>query len=189
MHVVLVAEAGEDVITSKRQMYELLRTGRLGNTFRIWRSTEEFEQSGFKGLTGIRASDEPGAPYWHHLTPHQSLFAVSLFEDMGYTPVIYEASPDRHIVMQGEFAWYEGTLYLRYSRAKTHMRHALATDNNYAEGRRAEVLLRGALGQRSWAEVVWLSMLYPEHVIEFTAYDCPVGREGLTICIWEVRSY
>ncbi len=186
------------LITSKARMYELLRTGALGNTFRIWRSTEEFESSGFKGLTGIRASDEPGAPYWHHLTPHQTLYAVSLYEEMGYTPVIYEASPDQHIVMQGEFSWHthddlrgwsEPVLYLRYSRAKTHMRAALASDNNYAEGRHAEVLLRHALGQRSWAEVVWLSMIYPEHVIEFTAYDKKVGQKQQTICVWEVRAY
>jgi len=177
------------IISSKPQMYRLLREGKLGNSFRVWRSTEDFEKSGFRGLTGVRCSDAPGAPYWHHLTPHQTLHAVSLFEEAGYTPVIYEASPDRHIVMQGEFMWLNGFLYLRYSRAKTHMRAALAIDNNYAEGRRAEVLLRRSVGQKAWADFVWLSMIYPEHAFEFTAYDCPVGREQKLAVCWEVRAY
>lgn len=177
------------IITSKRQMYRLLEAGKLGNTFQIWRSVDDFEESGFRGLTGVRCSDEPGAPYWHHLTPHQTLSAVSLFEDMGYTPVIYEASPDQHIIIQGEFMWLDGVAYIRYSRAKTHMRRALAEDNNYASGRQAEILMRHSLGQRSWREIVWLSMMYPEHVIEFTAYDKRVGRDGLTVIVWEVRNY
>ena len=176
-------------ITSKRQMYDLLRTGALGNSFRVWRSTEDFEASGFRGLTGVRCSDAPGAPYWHHLTPHQTLFAVSLFEDMGHTPVIYEAAPDRHIVMQGEFMWLDGVFYLRFSRAKTHMREALVVDNNYAEGRQAEVLLRHTMGQRAWSEFVWLSLTYVEHVFEFTTFDKKVGQDQTTTVCWEVRMY
>lgn len=177
------------MITTKKHMYRLLSEGALGNRFRIWTSVEAFERSGYRGLVGVRASDQPGATYWHHLTPHQALAASSLFEEMGLHPVIYEASPDRSIVMQGECVWLDGIFYVRYSRSQTHMRAALSSDNNYAEGRHGEILVRHAVGQRCWSDFVWLSLEYPDHAIEFTAYDRPVGVEQQLAVVWEIRHY
>jgi len=180
----------EGPVSDKQHMYYLLSRGAFGNRFHIWENVDDFERSGFRGLCGVRCSDQPGAPYYHHLTPHQALWTASVFEEAGYHPVIYEASPDQWITFQGEILETEVGLYLVYSRLKTHMRAALAGESIHVFGIVAKDLLREKLSASSYEDLQSIFDNYPSHVVEFTAYEVFVGcLKGRNAVIWEVRNY
>jgi hypothetical protein len=176
-------------ITSKTQMYALLRRGAFGNTFQIWDNADDFAASGFRDLVGVRCSNKPGAPYYPHLTPHQGLMMAALVEERGLEPVIYEASPDQLITLQGELADFSEGFQLTYSTRRCSMREALR-EPSFASGKRAELLVRRAVTASDWADIEAIFTTWPGHVVEFTAYSSPVGNlRGRRAIVWEVRSY
>ena len=181
------------IISSKKIMYERLRAGLLGNSFRIWTDVDEFAKSNFRGLTGVRIQGMiPGLPYFHHLNFQQTVEKFYELKRQGYTPIIYEASDDPHIVWQGEVtraSWSCGW-HVEYSRAKTHMRAAFAVERLCVTGYSATVLLQNTLTPSSFADLEDLMDLYEDHVIELTVYDQCVGQfPDRNYCLWEVRKY
>lgn len=180
------------VISNKKQMYRLLTQGQLGNTFRVWDGVDAFKRSMlfrscYSGLFSVRCKTV-GAPGDHHLGFREAVEFARCLERYDLVPIIQESSPDSHITLQGEFMWWNDVFYLSYSTQKAYMRTAMLDAKNVS-GREAEVLLRHAMGQESWSDFVWLSMIYPEHAFEFTAYDRRVGVENKYVICWEVRAY
>ena len=181
-------------IRNKIQMYEHLEKGLFGNRFRIWNSEEEFRRAvdeGFDWLVGVRMVGKPGLPYFHHKTYEEAVeIGRRLKKEYGYPVRYYEASPDQFITIQGEFVEDDMGPMLEWSRAKTHMRAALAAERNMLYGPGARLVLKRHLSDGSYQDFLALGELYPGAVIEFTAYDIFVGDiPGRNAVIWECRHY
>jgi len=181
-------------ILDKASMYQLLEAGRLGNAFRAWRLAEDLISSGYSGLVGVRLvgrRGEVGLPYRHHLTVAEGIELAARWRvEWDREPVIHEASPDEHILWQGEATRLCWGWHVEYSRTKTHMRAAFAKERLVADGVRALVLLRETLSPGSFTDLEELLGLYPDHVVELTAYDICIGQiPGRSAVVWEVRKY
>ena len=111
-------------------------------------------------------------------------------EQFGCRVVYYEASPDQHITFQGEFVESDHGPMLEYSRAKTAMRDALKKERILVFGPGARLVLKSYLSEASYEDFLALGQLYPDCVIEFTAYEVFVGDiPGRNAVVWEVRNY
>lgn len=174
------------MIANKYRMYQETSLGRW-NTLNFWETKEALQASGFDGLLGLRWRDGVGKAYHHHLTVSEILKVTEgLYGDYIYA----EASNDDHITIQGEASYTLDGWHLEYSRCKTHMRQALGVERFIVSGVLALMVLRAYLYGSSFDNLQDLTVLYPDHVIEFTAYDMCVGRlRGQNIIIWEVRKY
>lgn len=80
--------------------------------------------------------------------------------------------------------------FLHYSTANLPMREALALHAKNTSGLQARVLLRSYLTEASYSDLEALFELYPDHVIELSAFSCFLGDlPGRNAVVWEVRKY
>jgi hypothetical protein len=175
-------------------MYDMLKAGAFGNRFRIWDTDEEFKaavDNGFNSLVGVRAVGKPGLPYFHHKTYDEAIkIGKEMRKSCGCEIRYYEASQDQHITIQGEFIEHDSGAMLEWSTAKTHMRAAFKIERRSMFGPGARLLLKHALSDGSYQDFLALGELFPNAVIEFTAYRILVGNiPGRNAVIWEVRHY
>lgn len=182
------------MIRSKAQMYKLLKAGIFGNRFRIWDTEDEYKaaiDAGFDGLVGVRCAGPPGLPYFHHKLYEEAVEIGRTLRRVHSCPVkYYEASPDQFIRIQGEFVEADMGPMLEWSTVKTHMRAALAQERNMLFGPGARLVLKRTLSDGSYDDFLVLGELFPNAVIEFTAYDVFVGNiPGRNAVCWECRSY
>lgn len=107
-----------------------------------------------------------------------------------------ETAPDDRATLQGEIRRAPGGLQFfgsERSRAgygrMIRMRDALRVARSY-QGLTVLFLLRKHLSPPSLDDLMELLDLYPEAVIEFSAYDLQLGTcRGRNTIIWEVRNY
>jgi hypothetical protein len=100
-----------------------------------------------------------------------------------------EAAPDDALLIQGEVMLSTEHVSLFYSKKKTTMRKALQ-QGLQAHGLNALCLLRQHLFPASWTDIQELFDRFPDSVIEFSAFEHPVGfLRGRNAVIWEVRNY
>lgn len=183
------------IISNKTEMYKHLSAGRFGNRFRIWNSDQELikaYEDGFDWLVGVRCvGDRNGLPYYHHKGLHEALKIGHDLRNEYRCPVkYYEASPDQFISIQGEFVEADQGEMIEWSTAKTHMRAAFAKERNMIYGPGARLILKRVLSEGSYEDFLAVGHLYPNAVIEFTAYEVFVGDiPGRNAVIWEVRDY
>ena len=175
-------------VINKTIMYQEYMRDKFANTLRIWRSTKELVESEFRGAVGIR-SLLPGGEFYYHLPILSAITKGMELEALGRKIILSESAPDHLRTIQGELCEFDGILYLTYSRAKTHMREALKRPS-YAVGISVRLLLQQELSPPSYDDIMELLDLYPNHVIEFTAFSTFVGpSRGRNTCVWEVRLY
>ena len=179
---------------SKHIMYSMLKAGQFGNRFRIWDTEKEFKQAvddGFDWLVGVRCVGDRGLPYFHHKTYEEAIEIGRRLRRVHGCPVkYYEASPDQFITAQGEFVESDHGEMLEYSREKTHMRAAMAKERIMVFGPGARLVLKEYLNESSYEDFLALGQLYPNCVIEFTAYEILVGDiPGRNYVCWECRNY
>jgi hypothetical protein len=179
-------------VPSKVRMFELLQQGNIGNTLRVWNSPDDLRRdvcAGYDGLIGVRCSGKPGLPYFHHRTPEEGIAIGAELLSQGIRPIYYEASRDEWILIQGEVAQTELGLHLRASTVKADMRVALKKAKYYW-GLSAKIILDQYFWESSRAELETLFEVYPNAVIEFTAYSTTMGQhKGCNVVFWEVRHY
>jgi len=99
-------------------------------------------------------------------------------------------APTELTLLQGEVQRGVWGLDLYYSTVRKPMRQALATSSHSVSGIMANCLLRGVMDPYSYEWLEYLLGAYPNHVIEFSVYDCDWGTVPLrNTVIWEVRAY
>ena len=129
-------------ITSKGQMYAMLRQGKLGNTLRTWDTEDEFLASGFRGRSSLRCK-KPGVPFRHGLSFEETVAqGRTCFEGCQPGDFVYcEAAPDWECVFQGEVQRGLYGLDLFWSTAKANHRIAMRSAKQ-VHGLQALLLLR-----------------------------------------------
>lgn len=177
------------MITTKRQFYRLWRAGVLGNKPRIWGDLWALMLSDYRGSVTIRSASATGWKTMYRVPYGQVGEAVNgpiPVED----PTFNESAPDEVLTFQGEVTRAVGGLYLRYDcTPDLKMKEAMARAKD-AYGLAARQLLARYLWPSSYDDLMDLLDLYPDHVIEFSAYDRKVGDQPhRNTLIWEVRHY
>jgi hypothetical protein len=189
----------EGRIGSKLEYYTLYERGFFGNKALTWDSIDEIENSDWKGKICIRGRKG--------IARSKARFNLTLEEAKGYLKELQkegiyprdlkfnQSLPDEELRIQGEVMGDVVNLrpqhiHLTYSTIKKPMNYALAEETLYAEGLNALMLLKGNLFPSSYEDISELFELFPESVIEFSAYDIMLGSlPNRNTLIWEVRNY
>lgn len=181
------------IVASKPAMYRLWDKDAFGNRLRDWGDVGDLLASGFRGKVGVRDTKRTGNPLAS--LPNVPASEVPDFlrrhGATGDGLRILEGAPDEHQTIQGEVSEMPGGLYVRYAASKMKMREAMASPGvKHARGLDAHLLLRRHLSPASYDDLLDLLDLYPGAVVEFTAFDRPVGRcRTRNAVVWEVRHY
>lgn len=171
-------------ITSKAQMYRLLRAGGLGNTLRSWASPTEVPRDEPGLRCGLRCL-EPGCPFWYGLTAAAACRAWQ----PGY--LISEMFPDQFTTLNAELMDAAGGLVLHWrDEVGESCRDAARRGWHLATGLVASTLLRARLTEASYHDIRALLEAYPDHVVELSAASVMVGSwPGRNHIVWECRLY
>jgi len=79
---------------------------------------------------------------------------------------------------------------LWYTTVKEPMNSGLEKESLYAQGLKAQILLKTHMSELSYEDLIALMELFPNSAIEFSCYRIPVGIiSGRNTVIWEVRNY
>lgn len=190
-----MAEDRRRPVLSKRDCTARWARGEFGNKIPSWPSVEAFiEEPNPPDDTFTVRCTVPGSPFCaYNLARHEVLAMAAEFVEEGadYRTlyVNQSATNDELLTLQGEVMRGPRGLELRYSTARKKMRLALAEDEHNAHGLTALEILRSRLDATS---LEWLEHLldeYPDHVVEFSTWSCPMGDLGWNTIFWEVRKY
>lgn len=166
-------------------MYELLRSGALGNTLENYSSIQELcMKSKYRGRCGIRTVGIPGGLF----IPNVKFGCLQKTIATHFSKVEYNVSPmikvERHL-LQGEL--YND--WLTYSHEPLLFREAMSKAKVSNSCLLTRSLLTYYLDEPSYENIRRLQEEYPDHVIEFLCVRGTAGIFDLNTIIWEVRNY
>jgi len=178
-------------IENRQQYFDLWGRDALGNHLRIWKTVEEIPGSISEVM--VREVNPNGGGGLVKVTA-----VATLQKRRPAQRVVYnELAPDELATMQAYIRKLYGIVYLEAtltSREKLptqpeRMRQAMRRAKRF-EGLQALQIVRNHVSARDFEDIVEMLDAYPGHVLEFTAYACPVGwaRHSNVIC-WELRGY
>lgn len=175
------------VIRSKAEFYRRWHAGLLGNRPRTWSTPEALQASGFAGTVTIRTVGQGGGKTRYRVPVSE---ALALAEAWPGQATFNESAPDDLLLLQGEVARIVGGLYLRYSTTPGLKMQEAMREAHEARGLLAKALLDVFLAPASRDDLETLWDLYPDAVIEFSAYSRNVGDQPhRNALLWEVRNY
>jgi len=178
-------------LRSKRDSYDLLMRGLLGNTLRFWSSFDEVRDSAYRGSVSMRYVG--GSRFCAYDVPFSRISRVQKkwIAAGARKELIHfnESAPDDHLLIQGELMRGSLGLHLFYSSEKKKMREALK-DGKHAKGLTAKLFLEHFLIPPSYDDMNLLLDSFPDHVVEFSTYSfCLGSMPRRNTVIWEVRAY
>lgn len=183
-------------ITTKRHFYKLWNEGLLGNKPRTWENIHEAEKERFPGMVALRyVGHGSGGPMITNLRVGQLSSAMNDLQKQGYKPedfqVTEQFSPTiTPYVINGEITRTHEGLALFFSIENNMMRPALASSGKQVFMMEAMLILKKYLPPLDVEDILGLSEMYPDHVIEFSGFNRPVGTiSRRNAIIWEVRRY
>ena len=180
-------------IDSKGKFFRLYQEGVFGNKIRTWESFEDVQASGYADPVTIRYRGHGGGGFCRYDVPVDKVEeAISelVAEGADRSSLVFnEWVTEDRITLQGELARFVDGLYMFYSLESVKMREAMSRGKE-ARNTKAKLLLETLLTGSSYADMEALLEMFPDHVIEFTAFDKCIGSiPGRNAVIWEVRNY
>ena len=191
------AAAGGDAmamerVATKQQFYREFYKGSFGNHGPMWRTFDEYWQSGYSEPIAIRTLGiGTRCDYFIPRDAVADRMQSFLADGWKVDQLNFSAQiPEEDKLIQGEvMQTFEG-LSLLYSRSLLPMRQALATEPQRAAGLKARFLLQSAMDAASFDWLFELFDRYPGHAVEFTTLRYPWGViPGMNTVFWEVRDY
>lgn len=190
----------EDIIEKRRietkdDYYFLYEKGFLGNKPLTWNSIEEIKQSGWKDRICIRGRKgilrEKSR---FNLTIEEAVNYIEQLRSEGISPdklAFNQSMPDEHLLIQGEIMRKAPEIYsLTYTTIKKPMNRAFEDKTLYADGLNAINLVKRNLSPSSYDDLQTLFDIFPDSIIEFSAYDILLGNlPNRNTIMWEVRNY
>lgn len=180
-------------INNKKQMYALYEGGAFGNKLRTWDSLQDYYKSTYYGTVSMRYKGKSGGGWTAYNVERIAVNSiVEKWENEGADVnliVLNESAPDDRLTIQGEVMRDFTGLYVFWSDLKTKMRIAMQQGKE-AKGLAAKFLLQKHLTPASYDDIMDLLDMYPDSVIEFSAYQMCLGdKRGRNAVIWECRNY
>jgi len=180
------------MIDTKEKNFTAYKNGLFGNKLRTWYGLDDFNNSNYTGYVTIRYSGDVGASNYTAYNVLRVNDKVKEFINNGADPkllIINESAPDEKLLIQGEITKDINGYSLFYSLEKGKMRDCLQ-NGIQIYGLKVKLFLQNYLFTNSYNDIMELIDLYPDHIIEFSAYEMKLGdcRYRNTI-IWEVRKY
>jgi len=184
-------------ITNKKQMYEMLRAGKFGNTVPNFATLEGWAGSSWSlsTLFGIR-SGVPSGPCFLNQLPEN---VPAIFRDMasdGFQPNISPMVDHMRTCMINVWEASDGLRveYVPGLNPGLTWRDAFRDSERCivqrADGIAAHAILSNYLNPNSLTDLWELFYEYPYHVIELTTLDrCYGTYEHRNAVVWEVRNY
>lgn len=161
-------------ILNKRAMLALYHKGAFGNRLRMWKSPEEFLQSGYVGFVTLRYAGLGGSRCDYRVPAPQVPKRINEWVCQGACRQlisIWEGAPDeKWCTMNGEVIRSARGWELLYSREKLPMRYALKKSSLCVYGLTALAVLKTTLDPSSYDDLMELFDLYPDCAVEFTAF-------------------
>lgn len=180
-------------VRDKEECYRLYSAGLFANKARSWNSYEEVMQNGFNGNISIRGKGIPRIDARYNIPLSRLRQEIDGLVAKGYPESVFrfnESMPDEVLIVQGEVMVSLGGLVLTYSTLKLPMNDALRERTLHAKGLTAKMILIGAMDGFSFQNLEELFEVYPDSVIEFSAYGIDVGViPHRNTVFWEVRNY
>jgi hypothetical protein len=179
---------------SKAEFYPRWINLEFGNRLHIFNSWYNLQASDYDGQVSIRYKDASANQWKKYYVPRNDVFIhLAEFVKQGAELSKFtfnESAPDNSLLIQGELAYLTNGLYLYYSVLRAPMREALNREPREAYNLRAKNILRSLLFPQSYDMLIELNELYPNSVIEFSAYSIPLGvLPNHSVVTWEVREY
>jgi hypothetical protein len=174
-------------VTNKALMYQMLRSGRFGNTARIWPTLADLQRSGYQGLVSLRRQRRDSPTRQYHVPAAE---VPKYLDQYGHHGITLTECPPEDRVIQGEVCEVPGHGWcLTYTFTGGPMRFALEKDAHTVSGLCARKLLRATLDPSGYEWIEQLLEDFPEHVVEFSQFPVPLGTLKQRLLVWEVRSY
>lgn len=181
-------------VESKKDCYLLYEKGFFGNKALTWNSFDEILKSGWKGEVCIRSRVGTARTNVVYNIPIEKVKSeVEKLKEKGIDEgelTFNQSMPDENLSIQGEIMLTERGLYFLHTFVKKPMNLGLREEAKHAWGLKARMLLEKNLYPASLSDIYALLEIFPDAVIEFSAYNAPVGSvPGRNTVIWEVRNY
>lgn len=181
-------------ITRKQQMYQLLKSGRLGNTIQMWTYPELLQEKHLPDRISIRYNSyKLHGPCKTHIPIQELNKWLNYYHNQGWrreTAIFSVELPDDKRILQGQFCISEHFYDLTYTTQPLPMRQAFKKEQKYASGIEALSIMQSNIDPASLDDIIELSKYYEGAVVEFTACSVDIGRlPHRNTIIWEVRNY
>ena len=183
-------------ILNKTECYALYETGLFGNKAMTWNSYGEILRSGWEGRVCMRSKKGIARKeVKYNIKLEDVPLHIEQFQKIGIPEDLIsfnQSMPDGNLILQGEVMNYQGGIYLFGTTLKKPMNIALAEKSFTIENDTAKPLLESKLSAESYRDLRNLLDIFPESVVEFSAYSIPVGNfaeTGRNTVFWEVRNY
>lgn len=175
-------------LTTKAAFYRAYFRGQFGNRPRVWKTVTDIPAD--VGGIMLRARSVSAAVVREYPSLAALHAALATIDQRNVT--FNETAPDHKVLLQGEVLRSPTGLMLFAAErcAPLRMRDALARHGRTTTGLTALLLLQRYLWPSSYADVMEVLDMYPDHVVEFSAYSCRVGAlRGRNHFLWECRLY
>lgn len=181
-------------VSTKQQALHLLRTGRLGNTLRVWQHLSDVEADGYQGTLSLRYAGAFGGMFCaYNVAVHDVPAVLEKWTRQGADTQLVqynESAPDEYLTLQGELMRNHLGLYLFGSTECCKMRDALRNSGQHLWGLQAKLTLQRHVDPSSYDDLMDLLDTYPGHVVEFSTYAIDLGcAPHRNTVVWEVRDY
>lgn len=155
----------------------------------MWDTLEEFISSNYMGLIHIR-NRTAGGPTYYDIQSFDIPVYWDRYECSNGSFYLAAMAPTEKTLFQGEVCRNYRGIELTYTTVRKPMRDALAIDTRTAQGIIAVSLLRKYMCPTSYDWLETLLDSYPDHVVEFSVFDCYWGTiPHMNTVFWECRNY
>lgn len=181
-------------ISNKSVFIEYQQRYAFGNRLQEWDSIEAYKKSGYKGKVVARYR-QPGSPFMRYDIPYNQFDEyIRQCETNGAKRELFWVNDseldEKDLLLQGEYFDGPDGPQLYCSRDLSKMRIALVKSGYHLYGLNARRAINEVFNASSLADFRALIEKFPDHVIEFGAYNKNVGMiPGRNVIIWEVRNY
>jgi hypothetical protein len=193
-------EEGDEIIKEgrikyKADYYYLYERGFFGNKPLTWNSIDEIKQSNWKGEICIRGKKGIArGKARFNLSLEKAIEYIEELRLEGIPPeklTFNQSMPDEHLTVQGEIMRKAPEIYtLTYTTVKSPMNRAFEKETLHEKGLNALHLIKRNLFPSSYEDLQLLFEMFPDSIIEFSAYDIHVGNlPARNTIMWEVRNY
>ncbi|MDB6175496.1 MAG: hypothetical protein JWL59_4807 [Chthoniobacteraceae bacterium] len=184
------------LVETKAQNFRLYEGGVYGNKLKTWDSLDKVRLSSYIGRVVMRYKGRLGGARYpglgEQVSQQEARVQLSKWLALGAreAEVVYnEAAPDEGLLIQGELMRSIDYYSLFWSSEKTTMRLAMR-NGRQVHGLKALFLLKEHLFPSSFVDLEELLVIFPDAVVEFSAYRFALGSiPNRNTIIWEVRNY